>query len=555
MTRAGAAGLPQAAAAALFLLIVLAPIAAVLQMSWGEPPWRVYAHIFGRPELLGVFAETMIVAFLVSAIGLLLSLPTALFIGLGEGKRRQALIWIVAICGFAPFLVRAYGYAGILGEGGPVQYLLSFVGIPDALIGTRAAVVLLIVHAVLPNAIILITASISRELKSQLAAAAVLGASPAQAALLITVPALAPAIAAAFGMMFVISAGAFVAPALIGGGRETLAGQVIYLYAVELYDLDTAAAMAVVLSAITTLVLLVSRVTVRTRGAGRANAMLHAAGWLLRRVPRSVAAGFGQWIAVLTLMIIVAPFPFVIAVSLQSQPMLALPAHGLSLRWYQQVFSDSSWLTAGLTTLRIALVASVSATFAAYWIARQVARGGVMGRVFLITALVPAIMPALMYGVGLYLVAVWIGLLNREVGVAIAHTLAALPISTLVMSAGLARYDSTFEEAAQVLGANRFTRIVGVRLPLIAAPLGAALLLSLLASLEEVVFTLFVGGTDTQTIALRMWSSANQSIGPELAVPSTLLLLVSVVGATIALSRAGGPIAGVRARDADGNAL
>jgi ABC-type spermidine/putrescine transport system permease subunit II len=68
-----------------------------------------------------------------------------------------------------------------------------------------------------------------------------------------------------------------------------------------------------------------------------------------------------------------------------------------------------------------------------------------------------------------------------------------------------------------------------VRLPILGGSFVLALLLSLLVSFDEVVMTLFVGGADVTTVTIRMWSSALQSVGPELAVPSAILVVISAV--------------------------
>jgi ABC-type spermidine/putrescine transport system permease subunit II len=147
-----------------------------------------------------------------------------------------------------------------------------------------------------------------------------------------------------------------------------------------------------------------------------------------------------------------------------------------------------------------------------------------------------------MFAIGLYTIALRIHLTGTEIGVALAHAIAALPVAYLAFSAALSRYNENFDRAASSLGASRSARFISIRLPLLMPGLIAAIILSLLVSFDEVIMTLFVAGTDVQTVALRMWSSAIQSAGPELAVPSTLLLVVTGIAVIVVFAKMGGPV-------------
>jgi putative spermidine/putrescine transport system permease protein len=83
--------------------------------------------------------------------------------------------------------------------------------------------------------------------------------------------------------------------------------------------------------------------------------------------------------------------------------------------------------------------------------------------------------------------------------------------------------------------------LLKVRLPLLLPALSAAFLLSFLTSFDEFMLTLFLAGADVRTLPLRMWASATQEVGPELAVPGTVILLLSIVVTAICAGLAQAP--------------
>ncbi len=534
-------------AAGLCVFVAL-PLATVVSLSIGSPWYSIYARLFERPEIIRIILRTLLVAVITAAITVGLALPVALTIGFSSTRRRLALLWLFAIAGFSPFLVRGYAFVGLLGEHGPVDALRRLLQISGGpLLGTAAGVVVTLVHALIPATVIIITAAISDDTKRQISVAAAFGAGPADRFLLVTLPTLIPSLVSAFAFAFIIAAGAFTAPSLVGGGRETLAVQVIYMHAIDLDDLKSAAALSILLALC---ILLCVAAIIAAFGSKRSRPgslrRLRSVAAPLRRVsPRVLGAG-GTFLRValtsFAIILVAVPLVYVVAVSFQPQDMLAFPTDGLSVRWYRQVLADSSWLHAAAVTARIGIVAALLATSAGYLVAqatRQLRPSS--ARVVRAATIAPAAAPAVMFGVGLYVIASRIGLAGTEFGVALAHALAALPIAYLAVSAGVERYDDSFDRAAAVLGASPAARLIAIRLPILMPSFVAALVLSLLVSFDEVIMTLFMAGTDVQTIALRMWSSAIHSAGPELAVPSAFLLVVTGLGMLILFAQFGSP--------------
>ena len=526
------------------VLAVIMPLIEVVRYSFGEPPFAFYAEVLARPEVWRIIGATAQVALTTAALALLLGLAIALTLLSATPGLRRAFYLVFILSSFVPFIVRGYACVVILGAAGPINRLVGVLAQRDAiLLGTFWGVVLTLLHALLPIAVIVISAAIDKTLSHNLRVAATLGAGPGQRFLNITLPRLAPSLVSAFLVVFVIAAGAFVAPAMVGGGRQTLAVQLVYIYHTHLMQPRLAAALAIV---ITCLLLLVVAVLAWFRALSTRpvpSGLLAAAAVFSQLAPAS-----GNWIAVaggmaigysalvVGTVIVLLPLLYVLAISLQPLPMLALPSEELSLRWYARVVGDRDWRDAAVTTLRISLLAGAMSVCLAAIAAEFGRRAGRVGAsIIAALAMAPAVVPAIVLAIGYYVIFVRVGMIGSGTAVVIAHAAIALPVAYLLLSSALSRYDPGHEEVASSLGAGPIRRLLSIRLRLLAPAFAAAGLFAFLASFEEVVLALFLAGMDIRMIALKMWSVATQSIGPELAVPGTFLLCASLVVAAIAL--------------------
>jgi spermidine/putrescine transport system permease protein len=103
----------------------------------------------------------------------------------------------------------------------------------------------------------------------------------------------------------------------------------------------------------------------------------------------------------------------------------------------------------------------------------------------------------------------------------------------LIVGTRLASIDVALEEAAAVLGANRWQVFRHVTLPLLRPALFSSSLLVIALSLDEFLVTFFTTGTQ-QTLPLVIWGEMRTGVTPEINAVSTLLLVATsllVVGA------------------------
>jgi molybdate transport system permease protein len=220
---------------------------------------------------------------------------------------------------------------------------------------------------------------------------------------------------------------------------------------------------------------------------------------------------------------------------------LALPLVGLLAR--------APWSDAGrvlrsdetLDALRISLLAaSAAAVFAVLLgvpLAWTIARSGLPGvRLIRVLALVPLVLPPVVGGVALLAAFGRRGLVPTSLpfsfaGVVAAELFVALPFVVVTVEAGLRQADARYEDAAETLGASRWTAFRTVTLPLALPSIGAGAALAWARALGEFGATVTFAGTfpgRTETLPSAVYLALESEPGAALLL-SVLLLAISVV--------------------------
>jgi putative spermidine/putrescine transport system permease protein len=227
---------------------------------------------------------------------------------------------------------------------------------------------------------------------------------------------------------------------------------------------------------------------------------------------------------------LILPLLIVFPISFSSSSYLRFPPPGLSLRWYQAYLDDSVWIDATLRSLKIATVATVLATLLGTLLAFSIVRGRYWGReaVNQLAAL-PIIVPTIVYSIAVYGLFSQLKLIGLWQGIALAHTVYAIPFVTIIVTAGLRTFDIAQEQAAMGLGASRLTAVRRVTLPQIRPSLVSAAFLAFIASFDELVIAMFLGGSN-MTLPKKMFDNILLEIDPTIAAVSVLkIALVSLI--------------------------
>jgi len=243
------------------------------------------------------------------------------------------------------------------------------------------------------------------------------------------------------------------------------------------------------------------------------------------RAPRLV------WVvACLVLFFLVFPMFVVIPISFSAANYLQFPPQNLSLRWYGAYFGGRGWVNATILSAEVACVVSALATTLGTAAAFGLVRSDFPFKKAVYGALLsPLIVPSIITAIALYFLFAPLHLIDTFSGLVLAHTVLALPLVVVVVTASLRGFNVALERAAMSLGASPWTALRRVTLPLIAPGIATGALLAFLASFDEVVVAIFLSGTNAVTLPKKIWEGVWLEITPVIAAASTIVITLTIV--------------------------
>jgi spermidine/putrescine transport system permease protein len=169
--------------------------------------------------LVGLYAATASV---------LLGLPIAYWLRYSAGRWRVLVLFLIVSTFFASYLVRIYGWRSILGREGLLNAGLEQIGVIEKPLGfllfNRFSVTVALVHIFLPYVVLVLYAALGPLSPSLLESAQDLGANALARWRRIVLPLIAAQVSSVYLFVFVLSAGDYVTPQLIGGTNAVLLG-------------------------------------------------------------------------------------------------------------------------------------------------------------------------------------------------------------------------------------------------------------------------------------------------------------------------------------------
>lgn len=208
-----------------------------------------YQSLF-QPIYFPIFLNSFQIAIYTTIICLLVGYPVAYFIAFRAKRFAPLLLLLLIIPFWTNFLARMSAWIALLNRNGLINSLLlmsNLVDEPLKLLNTYGAVLVGLLYAFLPSAVFPIYAALESIDRSLLEAAQDLGANPLRTFKEITFPLSLPGLVAATLFVFVPSIGVYVIPALLGGGKEIMIGNLIVMLYLEFRNIPFGSAVAIVL--------------------------------------------------------------------------------------------------------------------------------------------------------------------------------------------------------------------------------------------------------------------------------------------------------------------
>ncbi len=238
-----------------FFLLFVAPLSYFFVMSF----WRVrlfkltkdfsfdnYVNVY--EEYFGPAVFTFVIALIIALLTTTIAFAFAYLIRFKAGRFGPPLLFIALITLFGGYLVKIYAWKTILGTYGILNSGLVTVGIIDEpfpwLLYNPSSVVVTLTHFLLPFAILPIYGSLRGIDDTPLEAARDLGAKPRRVFLEIILPQCQPGLFAAFTLSFLISAGDYVTPRLVGGPYTSMVGNFVESQFITALDAPQGSALA-----------------------------------------------------------------------------------------------------------------------------------------------------------------------------------------------------------------------------------------------------------------------------------------------------------------------
>ncbi|WP_245423443.1 ABC transporter permease [Rhizobium subbaraonis] len=258
-----------AAPAVLLLAAVLVyPLAIIVLRSFSEPEpgLQNYIWFFGSPVNRAVLQRTFVLSGWVTLASLICAYPYAYAMTVVGKNLRLILILCVLVPFWLSGVVRTLAWVILLQDSGVINSILRGLGLsPVKLIRTQLGVVIGMTQVLLPFMILPIYSVMKGIDTRLLQAARSLGAKPWRAFLQIYVPLSLPGVYAGAIIVFILSLGFYITPALLGGPRSTMLSSLVQNQVLSLLNWGRGGAMGVVLLVATFILLAIAAPLMRQK--------------------------------------------------------------------------------------------------------------------------------------------------------------------------------------------------------------------------------------------------------------------------------------------------
>jgi putative spermidine/putrescine transport system permease protein len=239
---------------AFLVLFFGVPLADIAWRSVSDPSPANYL-VFTKSTIYGrTLWTTFLTAAVVTGVCLLLGYPYA-YVMHHAGRLAAAVLGLLVLLPFwSSPLVRSFAWAALLEENGIINSLLMRLGLIDAplpLMRNTFGVAVGMSHILLPFMVLPLYAAMRRVDRDLVAAAHSLGARPSAAFRRVFLPLSLPGVLAGSLLVFVLSLGFFIVPAMLGSPRNAMFSELIVTEVTLLLKFGVGSAMAMVLLGIT----------------------------------------------------------------------------------------------------------------------------------------------------------------------------------------------------------------------------------------------------------------------------------------------------------------
>lgn len=272
--RLPASWLSPALALPAFVLITVffaIPIVQVIILSFTDPQPGLdnYSWLFTTPLIGQAAIGTFLISLSVTLVCLLMAYPYAYLMTIVSERTRSVMTMLIMVPLWSSILVRTLAWVVLLQDSGPINGMLTAIGLgPLQLIRTPLGVGIGMSQVLLPFMVMPLYSALARIDTRLVTAAKSLGASPVGAFFKVYLPLSRPGIFSGCLTVFILALGFYIIPSLLGSPQDTMLSAMIQLQVSGFLAWGRGSALGVVLLVATLVALvLVSRLGKNTRSS------------------------------------------------------------------------------------------------------------------------------------------------------------------------------------------------------------------------------------------------------------------------------------------------
>ena len=228
-------------ALSLLVLLLVVPIAIMVVFTFYtfvtagvEKPVLTLANwqeFLSDPYYHAFLWKTVRVATITALVCAVMGYPAAYSIAMSRFRHKWLLLLLLIVPFWISFTIRTFSWIHILGEQGVINVTLMQLGLidqPIRMLYTEGAVIMGMVHFLLPYMVLNVYVSLDGIDRNLIAAARTLGCTGWQAFKEVSLPLSLPGLMAGLLLYFVLAAGSYVTPQILGSTRDALFGNLVF---------------------------------------------------------------------------------------------------------------------------------------------------------------------------------------------------------------------------------------------------------------------------------------------------------------------------------------
>lgn len=250
------------ALSAVFFLLVIPVCFIVVYSFWLRSPsggdipafqFGNYAKFFADFFYPSILIRTIRVALETVALCLVMGYIPAYFFYRSESQNKQLFLILIMLPFWISFIIRTLSWINILGDTGLINHVLMQAGILDkplSMLYNEGAVLMGLLQYLLPFMILNIYVSLEGIDKSLIEAAKSLGCTEWQAFREVTLPLSLPGVSAGCLLVFVLTAGTYLPPMILGGPGNEMIANLVFKRVIGTLDWPFGSAISTILLAL-----------------------------------------------------------------------------------------------------------------------------------------------------------------------------------------------------------------------------------------------------------------------------------------------------------------